>query len=98
MALAGGGGGDRPAVPVPSVGVPSTTPPHSSSSTSPPLRAQLGSAAGAPTDMNMKPKPRTGTGMTYKTSASKMRAPMQLASSAAATSVGRAPGTRAIAL
>ncbi|KIJ97709.1 hypothetical protein K443DRAFT_105258 [Laccaria amethystina LaAM-08-1] len=86
-----GGGGDRPAVPVPSVLVPGT--PHSSSSTSPPLRAP----AGMPTDM--KPKPRTGTGMTYKTtSASKMRAPMQLASSAAATSVGRAPGTRAIAL
>lgn len=88
-----GGGGDRPAVPVPSV--PST--PYSSSSTSPPLRAQSRSAAATPTDM--KPKPRTGTGMTYRTaSASKMRAPMQLASAAAATSVGRAPGTRAIAL
>ncbi|KAF8963481.1 hypothetical protein BDZ97DRAFT_1820116 [Flammula alnicola] len=109
-------GGDRPAVPVPSVLSTSAsrsslrTPSLTSANRSPPLSPLP--SPGVPTGI-ARPKPRTGTGMVYRTSSSslgsKMRPPMALSSSvlgsnsissgAGGGSIGRATGiARPIAL
>ncbi|KAG2007497.1 60s acidic ribosomal protein [Coprinopsis cinerea AmutBmut pab1-1] len=69
-------GGDRPAVPVPQLS-------SSTSSIRPP--SNIDSGLPSPS----KPRPRTGTGMVYKTSTSRVRAPMSLQSN---SSIGRPGG------
>lgn len=89
-------GGDRAAVPVPSVIRPSV------SRSPPPAQADLPTTAST-----MRPRPRTGTGMVYRTSSgSRIRAPMTLSSStsvlernggfseAKVGSIGRVNGSR----
>ncbi|KAF9471885.1 hypothetical protein BDN70DRAFT_925951 [Pholiota conissans] len=108
----GGGGGDRAAVPVPSVSMLA----HSTSRGS--LRSPSasfgasanGGATSPPSTPStplpgstgiVRPKPRTGTGMVYRSSSSSLRgrgrAPMALSSSTGG-SIGRASGSRPIPL
>ncbi|KAF8992747.1 hypothetical protein BDQ17DRAFT_1369129 [Cyathus striatus] len=75
--------GDRPAVPVPSVGSGLSAP--QSAPTTPTLSSSIA-----------KPKPRTGTGMVYRTSsgpASRMRTPMSLSASLSASTGSLPPRT-----